>query len=68
MIKVTLDDTEVLLTQGQMIKVLLEQATLQHVDRIAIAVNNRVIPRPQWPSHQLNDNDQVLMIAPIQGG
>lgn len=68
MIKITLNNEELSLTQGQTVEALLQQVSMSDAERIAIAVNDNVVRRSDWSSHQLNDNDQVLMIAPIQGG
>lgn len=35
---------------------------------IAVAVNNKVVPRAQWESHILQDNDKVLVITATKGG
>lgn len=35
---------------------------------IAVAVNNKVVPRAQWQSHILQDNDKVLVITATKGG
>lgn len=35
---------------------------------VAIAVNQQVIPRSQWPHALLRESDQVLIIQPTQGG
>ena len=37
-------------------------------DRIAVAVNDAVVRRGDWAAYRLNDDDRVLLIAPIQGG
>ncbi len=68
MINIVLNDDAVTLTQGDTIDALLTQASIERSERIAIAVNDTVISRSDWPEHKLNENDQVLMIAPIQGG
>ncbi len=68
MINIVLNDDAVALTQGNTIDALLTQASIERSERIAIAVNDTVISRSDWPEHKLNENDQVLMIAPIQGG
>ncbi len=36
--------------------------------RVAVAVNDEVIPRDRWDSHVLQEGDRLLLIAPIQGG
>ena len=35
---------------------------------IAIAINNEVIPKNKWSSHQIINNDNVLIIKATQGG
>jgi len=35
---------------------------------VAIAVNNTVVPRANWPAHALADGDRVLVIRATQGG
>jgi len=36
--------------------------------RVAVAVNNQVIPREKWASTVLKKGDKVLIVKPIQGG
>ncbi len=35
---------------------------------IAVALNNQVVPRTQWPTTPLNDRDTILIITATQGG
>lgn len=35
---------------------------------IAVAVNETVIPKIQWDSYELQDNDIILVIKATQGG
>ena len=35
---------------------------------IALAVNNRMIPRAQWESYILNENDDLIIIKAVCGG
>jgi len=35
---------------------------------IAVAVNETVIPKAQWDSYELSNNDTVLVIKASQGG
>lgn len=35
---------------------------------IAISVNQQVIPRATWEQHQIQSNDNVLIIRATQGG
>lgn len=38
------------------------------VSGIAIAVNNRMIPRTEWESFSLHENDSVVIIKAACGG
>ena len=35
---------------------------------IAVAVNDAVVPRADWPTHQLHEQDRVTIIRATQGG
>ena len=35
---------------------------------IAIAVNQRMVPRTEWDSHALNEGDHILIIKAVCGG
>ena len=35
---------------------------------IAVAVNKRVVPKTEWETTQLNDNDNVVVITATFGG
>ncbi|WP_349843858.1 sulfur carrier protein ThiS, partial [Bacteroides fragilis] len=35
---------------------------------VAIAVNNRMIPRPQWDGFGLQENDNLIVIKAACGG
>lgn len=39
-----------------------------NLEGIAVAVNNNVIPRSQWNSTFLNNNDHILIIKATMGG
>ena len=38
------------------------------VTGIAIAVNNRMIPRTEWDTYTLNEGDSILIIKAVCGG
>jgi sulfur carrier protein len=40
----------------------------ERVRGVAVAVNDRVIPRASWPTAKLKENDSVLIIKATQGG
>lgn len=35
---------------------------------IAVAVNNRMVPRTEWDSFALNEGDNILIIKAVCGG
>lgn len=35
---------------------------------VAIALNNKVISRSEWPNCQVNPNDKLIVIKATQGG
>lgn len=67
--KVRINDTAIDLPDSA---ATLEQA-IQHsgvidVKGLAVAVNSTVIPRTNWSTFQLNENDTILIIRATQGG
>jgi sulfur carrier protein len=47
---------------------LLQSQNLSDKKGIAVAVNNKVVPRNNWNSHSLNQNDTITIIKATQGG
>lgn len=35
---------------------------------VAVAINNKVIPKTNWSSTELKDQDKILVITAAQGG
>ncbi|MCB1859109.1 MAG: sulfur carrier protein ThiS [Gammaproteobacteria bacterium] len=68
LVKIILNNEEMSIKVGRTVEALLKQLEMDRSERIAIAVNDQVVSRSDWPNHQLRDNDRVLVIAPIQGG
>lgn len=48
--------------------ILLEQNFLNTKNGIAVAVNNKVVPKSEWGIYLLKENDTVLIIKASQGG
>jgi len=46
---------------------LLAEKDYEHT-HVAIAVNQRVVPRAAWAATALNNGDQIEIITPRQGG
>jgi sulfur carrier protein len=47
---------------------LLKDRGLLEKDGIALALNNKVIPRANWNTIVLKNNDKILIITATQGG
>jgi len=47
---------------------LLEKLHLHEKKGLAVAVNNKVIPKSNWSVHLLDSNDKVTIIRATQGG
>jgi len=44
-------------------------ASLELPDRgVAVAVDAQVVPRGEWPAHELNEGARVEVLRAIQGG
>jgi len=50
------------------IQALLDMEVPDRQKGIAVAVNNRVIPKTDWYSYFLNQTDEILIISATQGG
>ncbi|MDX5346675.1 MAG: sulfur carrier protein ThiS [Hymenobacteraceae bacterium] len=55
-------------SQPQSLTQILDKLQLQHTRGVAIAVNNQIISKTNWPEHLLRDNDKVTVIRATQGG
>jgi len=53
---------------GKTLAGLLEDLALAQRQGVAVAVNDAVVPRPDWAARALQANDRVLVIAAVQGG
>lgn len=47
---------------------LLKELEIEGDSGIAVGVNQQVIAREQWSSHNLSQGDSVTIIRPVQGG
>jgi len=50
------------------IEELLHQQQVRSKTGIAVAINDNIIPKSNWEEHQLNENDNILIITATQGG
>ena len=65
---VIVNNKSVELPDASGIKALLQKLNLTSPQGIAIAVNEQVVPKSDWESCVLKDNDAVLLIRATQGG
>ena len=55
-------------TDGTTLTDLLRELGQDVLQGIAVAVNQEVVARGQWPNRVLNENDHILIITATQGG
>lgn len=65
--KVFLNNKEICVGSRCTVKDILAGQNL-HVENIAVAVNNRVVLRPDWNTTYLSDGDKVVVISAAYGG
>ena len=64
---ITLNDQSLELEQPLSITALLEQLE-HHQPGTALAINQIIIPRADWATHQVQDGDDILLFQAIAGG
>lgn len=64
--KITVNNKEV--TTGCQNLLELSQELNFPLSGIALAVNNRIIPRAQWEHYILNEHDDLIIIKAVCGG
>jgi sulfur carrier protein len=66
---VTLNGAETELSDGATVAVALAALDLPGAGRgVAVAVDAEVVPRGEWPAHELHDGARVEVLHAIQGG
>ncbi|TGD57280.1 sulfur carrier protein ThiS [Flavobacterium humi] len=50
------------------VQALLDLETPNRQNGIAVAVNQRIIPKSDWETHSLYETDDILIISATQGG
>ncbi|RDV16987.1 sulfur carrier protein ThiS [Pontibacter diazotrophicus] len=56
------------LSEPSSVSALLQLLALEHMRGIAVAINDQVVPRSNWDSYQLQENDRLTLIRATQGG
>ena len=54
--------------EGENLAHVLAEVGISATAGLAVAVNNKVVPKKNWDSHQLNAGDKILCINATQGG
>jgi sulfur carrier protein len=68
-VRVVLNGSEAELAEGATVLAAVEALDLPASGRgVAVAVDAEVVPRTQWPTHELNEGARVEILRAIQGG
>lgn len=65
--KATVNNTEVELPEGQTVEQLIEQ-NVGATAGVAVAINGKIVRRPDWSTHTVKDGDNVLLVQAAYGG
>ena len=65
--KILINDIEMELEGNVSIRSILEKAN-SFMEGVAFAVNDNVVPRSQWDSFVISENDNILIIKAARGG
>lgn len=65
---VWLNQEEQHLPEGATIVQLLSALGMTQLQGVALAVNNKVVPKSEWYQHRLQEGDRVVLIRATQGG
>ena len=53
---------------GKNISELVQSLSMVSTNGIALAVNEKVVPKTEWEKFELKENDKILLIKATQGG
>jgi sulfur carrier protein len=65
---IRLNDQPRLIASGATLLDLLRELAFAERKGVAVAVNDNVVPRAEWPARALAESDRVLVIQATQGG
>jgi sulfur carrier protein len=68
MVTVFINNKDYVLGEDATLTSALEQNGITSQKGIAVAVNTAVIPKTEWPTKILNENDKITIIKATQGG
>lgn len=67
MYKIIFNNNAISIPENMLLSALLQQENYTEAG-FAVAINRIFVPRAQYPTVQLKQNDQVDIILPMQGG
>lgn len=68
MIQVIVNDNTFQLKESSSVLDLLKELKREEDKRIAVALNNKVVPRVAWEETFLENNDKIILIHAAYGG
>jgi sulfur carrier protein len=66
--EVIINHNKTTLEEATSLLALLQSQSLAEKKGIAVAVNNKVVPKAKWDAHVLRANDIITVIKATQGG
>ncbi|MDO8999885.1 MAG: sulfur carrier protein ThiS [Bacteroidota bacterium] len=66
--EITLNNQTQIISEGTILYDIIFAQLNEKQNGVAVAVNNSVIPKQQWQSTIINQNDKILIIKATQGG
>ena len=66
--EVNINNQQVEVEEKTVLYTLLSLNNLAERKGIAVAVNNKVLPKADWVKYQLQNNDEITIIRATQGG
>ena len=65
---VFVNDKSYIVSENIALNILLEEIKISNTKGVAVAINNKVIPKTQWKDFIINEDDNILIIKATQGG
>ncbi|MFI5204795.1 MAG: sulfur carrier protein ThiS [Flavobacteriales bacterium] len=66
--KVRVNNREVVLSLSARLNDLMNELGYTETRGLAVAVNGTVVPKTEWATSGLNENDKIILIKATQGG
>ncbi|OFY85057.1 MAG: thiamine biosynthesis protein ThiS [Bacteroidetes bacterium RIFCSPLOWO2_12_FULL_35_15] len=63
-----INDKEYALKQTQSLSQLFQSLNINVEKGVAVAINNKVLPRTDWEKSIIKKNDKIILIKATQGG